>query len=127
MAEKSSIKGYEYEHGKIPDIIDFKGQYNRQLFICSQLLTFSREIFVVNRAITVFEIMSWPKADKKFWTRLQDIEGEKVKEIKKLEPADRKNLSFELELKYLFKRYQACIELGTRKGMIIVREATDEI
>lgn len=127
MAEGKSYEQYDYEPGRMPDTIDYKWIINRHINECRMMLTYSKDQSLMKRAVKILQILLKPKEDKKFNEELDKLGKAELKTIEEVSPGELKLKKYEIEFEFMMKRFEACIKLGTRRGLIIVKEAIDEI
>lgn len=118
---------YDIEDGKMPDTIDYKWIINRHIYETRYLLTYSKDISVIKRAVKVLDVILVPKRDKKYFKEITEIREEKKTLEKGLSKKDAREKHENMEYDFYIAWFEKLINLGTRKGLIIVKEAIDVI
>ncbi len=124
--EKKEVS-YDIEEGRMPDTIDYKWIINRHIFETRYLLTYSKDIDVIKRAVKVLDVILVPKRDKIYMKALEEIKKEREELKKGKNKKTLREKSNDMEYDFHIAWFEKLIELGTRKGLIIVKEAIDVI
>lgn len=125
MVEK--YESVSYEHGKMPDTIDYKWIINRHINETRWNLTYNPNIEQLKRAVKILDILLTPKKDKRYVEEMTKLDKKQEKKYKKLYPRDKRLKQNEIDFDRLLGWFENLIKLGTRKGLIIIKEAVDEI
>lgn len=126
FTDKKPTSSYDYSFAGAGNL-EYKWIVNKHINECRNVLTYTNNLSLIKQSVEMLDTLLAPKKDAIYEENMKNHVLQHKFIINNMEKKERRLHQTEVEYNFFKKQFEELILLSTRIGMIIVKDAIDEI